>query len=115
MSKLPKCYTFADFWNKVTGYITDPKDLELIKKSYDYAEKKLFGKKRLTGDDAITHPLATAYILTSIKADAETLSAALLSDIISDEEAEKLSKEFGKEVISLVLGVSKINKLSFLK
>ncbi len=113
MSKLPKCYAFADFWNKVTGYITDPKDLELIKKAYDYASKKLFGKKRLTGDDAIVHPLATAYILTSINADAETLSAALLSDIISDEEASELSKEFGQEVISLVLGVSKINKLSF--
>ena len=113
MSKLPKCYTFEDFWKRVTTYITDSKDLELIKKAYDYANKKLFGKKRLNGDDAIVHPLATAYILTSINADPETLSAALLSDIINEEEANDLEKEFGKEVMSLVLGVSKINKLSF--
>ena len=112
MSKLPKNYTFADFWDRVTIYITDSKDLELIKKAYDYADKKLFGKKRLTGDAAITHPLATAYILTSIKANAETLSAALLSEIITETSSD-LEKEFGKEVISIVLGVNKINKLSF--
>ena len=111
MSKLPKCYTFEDFWKKVTTYINDPKDLELIKKAYDYADKKLLSKKRLNGDDAITHPLATAYILTSISADAETLSAALLCDNM--EEDTNLEKEFGKEVITLVKGVSKINKLSF--
>ena len=113
MGKFPKSVTAEEFKEKVKTYITDPKDLELIKKAYDYANKKLFGKKRLTGDDAISHPLTTAYILTSINADAETLSAALLSDIVTDEEAKSLEKEFGKEVIGLVKGVSKINKLSF--
>ncbi len=110
MSKYPKCESFEDLEKKLT-YITDDEDLKLIKKSFDFANNRLAGKKRLTGDAMITHPLATAYILTTIKADAETISAALLSDIITDDEFDVL--DFPKEVLSLVKGVSKINKLSF--
>lgn len=113
MSKQPKCESYEDLENKFKTYITDEKDIELIKKAYDYASKKLYGQKRLTGDDAITHPLGAAYILTSINADAATLSAALLCDITDDDNAIKLDEMFGKEVMSLVRGVSKINKLSF--
>ena len=45
MSKFPKSVTFEEFTEKVKTYINDPQDLELIKKAYDYANKKLFGKK----------------------------------------------------------------------
>ena len=113
MSKYSKCDSFKSLEEKIKTYITDEKDLELIKKSYDYANEKLFGEERLTGDAAITHPLNTAYILTTIKADAETLSAALLNGSIDESDEKEAEKIFGKEVISLVRGVSKINKLSF--
>ena len=113
MSKYHKCESYEDLENKFKTYITNEKDIELVKKAYDYASKKLAGQKRLTGEDAITHPLGSAYILTSINADAATLSAALLCDITDDDDAEKLDELFGKEVMFLVKGVSKINKLSF--
>jgi GTP pyrophosphokinase len=53
--------------------------------------------------------------LADIKMDAATISAALLHDILEDTlvTEQELVKEFGEEVVSLVKGVTKLNKYSF--
>lgn len=115
MSKKTINITIDELIDKFKEYNSDEKDIKLIRKAYDYAEKKHFGQKRITGDDYILHPLNVALILTEISADAECMAAALLHDTIEDSDATKEEIEllFGKEIALLVDGVTKINKINF--
>lgn len=107
-------YTLDDLLEKAKIYIKSDEDIELIKKAYLFASKAHAGQLRLTGDDYMLHPLNVALILTEIYADAQTLSAALLHDVINfaNVTIEKIEKEFGPEMKALVDGISRINKLS---
>lgn len=107
-------YTLDDLLEKAKVYIKSDEDIELIKKAYLFASKAHAGQLRLTGDDYMLHPLNVALILTEIYADAQTLSAALLHDVINfaNVTIEEIEKEFGPEMKSLVDGISRINKLS---
>lgn len=100
---------------KIKKYNTNQEDLKLIRKAYDYAKRKHFAQKRITGDDYITHPLNVALILTEINADAKAICAALLHDTIEDSDStkEEITEVFGEEVANLVEGVTKINKINF--
>ena len=68
--------------------------------------------KRLTGDNFIIHPLSVAYILTDLKADYATISAALLHEVMKDESVtkEELKDMFNLEIAELVDGVNKGEK-----
>ena len=81
--------TIEDLIEKVKTYNTNEKDIDLINRAFDYAYKKHFGQKRISGDDYITHPLNVAMILTDINADATCLAAALLHDTIEDSDSTK--------------------------
>ena len=107
--------TIDDLVKKFENYNNNEKDIKLIRDAYDYAEKKHFGQKRISGDDYILHPLNVALILTEISADAPCMAAALLHDTIEDSDAtrEEIEKLFGPEVALLVDGVTKINKINF--
>ncbi len=107
--------TIEDLIDKVREYNTNPDDIDLINRAFDYAYKKHFGQKRISGDDYITHPLNVAMILTDINADATCLAAALLHDTIEDSDStkEEVSSLFGEDVALLVDGVTKINRLHF--
>ncbi len=114
MKQKEDAYTLSDLLEKVNTYIKNEEDIELIKKAYNFAVKAHAGQLRLTGDDYILHPLNVAMILTEIYADAQTLSTALLHDVInfSDVTLEEIEEEFGSEMKELVDGISRINKLS---
>lgn len=107
--------TIDELIEKFKKYNNNEKDIDLIRRAYDYAEKKHFGQKRISGDDYILHPLNVALILTEISADAPCMAAALLHDTIEDSDAtkEEIEKLFGSEVALLVDGVTKINKINF--
>ena len=100
---------------KVSRYDDNEEDLKLIKDAYDYASKKHFSQKRITGDDYITHPLNVAWILTDVKADGKAISAALLHDTIEDSDSTfaEIENLFGRDVATIVDGVTKINRLNF--
>ncbi len=106
---------FEDLINKVGKYITNKEDLDLIEKAYHYAYDKHYGQKRLTGDDYIIHPLNVAYILAEIGADATTIEAALLHDVLEDcgDYSSEVKELFGMKVYELIEGLTKINKLNF--
>ena len=93
----------------------DEEDLAKVLKAFEYANEKHYGQKRLTGEDYINHPLEVAIILSTIKADYETICAGLLHDVLEDTETsyEDLEKTFGKVIANLVSGVTKINSISF--
>jgi len=100
---------------RVREYDDNLDDLDLIVRAYEYASRKHFGQKRISGDDYIQHPLNVALILTEINADCKCMAAAILHDTIEDSDSTKdeIIKLFGSEVALLVDGVTKINKLHF--
>lgn len=107
--------TIEDLINKVKEYDDNPDNLNLIRNAYDYAYKKHFSQKRITGDDYITHPLNVAWILTSVSADSEAITAALLHDTIEDSDStfEEIKNLFGENIAKIVDGVTKINRINF--
>lgn len=115
MSIKTQVITIDELLERVKVYNSNNDDLKLIKRAYDYASKKHFGQKRISGDDYIQHPLNVALILTEINADAYALSAALLHDTIEDSDSTKedIENEFGSVVALLVDGVTKINRINF--
>lgn len=115
MTKKNFSLTIEDIIGAVSNYITDKNELDNIRESYDYAAKKHFGQKRLTGEDYIEHPLNVAYILTEVNADYQTICAALLHDVMEDcgVDGEEIQKLFGEDIYVLVDGVTKINQLNF--
>ena len=107
--------SIEDLIEKVSNYDDNLEDLKLIRNAYEYASKKHFSQKRITGDDYITHPLNVAWILTDVKADGKAISAALLHDTIEDSDStfSEIEQLFGHEVATIVDGVTKINRLNF--
>lgn len=103
---------FNDLINKVSENF-DNDMIEVIKKAYNFAVDVHQDKKRLTGEDYITHPLNVAYILTNLNVDYITISAALLHETINhgDILKEELESEFGGTIADIVDTISKINKL----
>ena len=89
-----------------------PEDEALIQKAYDFGKKAHEGHTRYSGEPYFIHPSAVAHHLARLGMDAETISAALLHDAIEDAKAtpEEVEKEFGKEVLFLVEGVTKLGK-----
>ncbi|MDD2391500.1 MAG: bifunctional (p)ppGpp synthetase/guanosine-3',5'-bis(diphosphate) 3'-pyrophosphohydrolase [Bacilli bacterium] len=105
---------FKNLSKKLEDYLEES-ELKKIEQAFLFAADKHFGQKRLTGEDYINHPLNVAYILTDIFADSTTIQAAILHDTIEDTDAteEEVRTKFGDEVTSLVLGLTKINKLNY--
>ncbi len=86
--------------------------LEMVRQAYVLAERLHRGQKRSSGDDYITHPLAVSDILADMHADAETIAAGLLHDVVEDCEypPELIKEQFGLKVMKLVMGVTKLSK-----
>lgn len=86
---------------------------ELLDKAYAVAEKLHEGVLRKSGEPYITHPLAVATIAAEIGMDTTTLVAALLHDTVEDTDysLEELERDFGEEVMRLVDGVTKLDKV----
>jgi len=90
-------------------------DVASIKKAYEVAARMHEGQKRKSGDPYITHPLAVATILAELGMTAPTLCAALLHDTVEDTPytIEELRRDFGDEVVHLVDGVTKLDKVKY--
>ena len=87
----------------------------MVLKAYEYAKKAHANQKRASGEPYFIHPCAVADILMELGLDAATIAAALLHDVIEDTEAtaEDIKREFGDEVLDLVSGVTKLEKIVF--
>lgn len=89
-----------------------PEDIALVEKAYAFGQKAHEGHTRNSGEPYFIHPAATAQYLATLGMDAETITAGLLHDAIEDAKAtpEEVEREFGKEVLFLVEGVTKLGK-----
>ncbi|MES2023584.1 MAG: RelA/SpoT family protein [Patescibacteria group bacterium] len=92
-----------------------PKDKELIEKAYGFALKAHEGQLRNSGEPYFTHVFETAKNLSKFGMDAKTVAAGFLHDVLEDTKTpeKELEKEFGKEIVVLVNGVTKLGKLKY--
>ena len=91
-------------------------DEELLNKAYVFAMKAHGTQKRESGDPFFSHPVEVAGILTEFRFDHITIIAALLHDTVEDTDVtiDDIERIFGKDVASIVDGVTKISKLKLL-
>ena len=90
-------------------------DAEVLVKAYYYARDAHKGQKRASGEEYFTHPCAVAEILISLGMDYTTVASAFLHDVIEDTPAteDDIRREFGEEILTLVNGVTKLDKIEF--
>ncbi len=90
-------------------------DQIVLLKAYEYAKEAHENQKRASGEPYFIHPCAVAEILMDLGLDAATIAAALLHDVIEDTEctADDIKREFGDEILGLVSGVTKLEKIVF--
>ena len=100
--------------DRLKSYNTEA-DLGVVRKAYEFSAKVHEGQRRRSGEPYLQHPIAVAGVLTSLKSDVTAIVAALLHDTLEDTMAtpEELESEFGKDVVHLVDGVTKIGKITF--
>jgi guanosine-3',5'-bis(diphosphate) 3'-pyrophosphohydrolase len=98
---------------QASTYLPDDK-IALIRAAYEFAARAHQGQVRKTGEPYLEHPLNTAMILAEFHLDAETLAAALLHDVPEDcgVSLGEVEANFGIQVVKLVDGVTKLNKLT---
>jgi len=104
-----------DITSKIHSYHPTA-DTNLIEKAYVYSAKVHKGQVRLSGEPYLSHPLEVAGILANMKMDEVTIASGLLHDTAEDTlaELEDIEYLFGKEVATIVDGVTKISKIHFL-
>ena len=103
-----------DVLKKIENYYSE-EDGEFLKAAYSYAEQMHRGQKRASGEPYFSHPCAVAEILVELGMDMPSIAAAFLHDVVEDTPAteEDINRKFGKEIMTLVDGVTKLDKIHF--
>ncbi len=100
--------------NRLAEYL-NPSELKKIKEAYRFSDEMHLGQVRKSGEPYISHPIAVAEICADWKLDAQAIMAALLHDVMEDQDVKKdeLIERFGAPVAALVDGLSKLDKIEF--
>lgn len=100
---------------KIISKYLDDTEVERVREAYKLADEAHLGQFRSSGEPYITHPIAVTEICAGWKLDADSLMAALLHDVIEDQDVSKqeLAEKFGADVAEIVDGVSKLERLHF--
>ena len=90
-------------------------DKELIAKAFNFAVTAHSGQTRYSGEPYFNHVYETGKILAGLGVGATVVAAGLLHDVIEDTSTtpEQLEKEFNKEILFLVEGVTKLGTIRF--
>lgn len=107
-------HTYEDVENVFTQYIHNEKDLDLIRRSYEYAKEKHAGQFRKSGQPYIIHLIEVAYLVSSLHGGPITIASAFLHDTIEDCSITKddIAREFNLEIADIVFSLTKIKALS---
>ena len=101
---------------KVSYQTLTDEDKKLIRHAFDVAVDAHKEQRRKSGEAYIFHPIAVAKIVAQeIGLDATCIAAALLHDVVEDNEdytKEDIERLFGKTVARIVDGLTKISSLS---
>jgi GTP diphosphokinase / guanosine-3',5'-bis(diphosphate) 3'-diphosphatase len=106
--------SMTQLMTKLAEYLT-PSELKKVKEAYRFSDEKHLGQVRKSGEPYISHPIAVAEICADWKLDAQAIMAALLHDVMEDQDVKKeeLIERFGSPVATLVDGLSKLEKIEF--
>ncbi|MEZ4637014.1 MAG: GTP diphosphokinase [Caldilineaceae bacterium] len=87
--------------------------LDQLLRAYVVASHAHRTQMRKTGEPYILHPIEVTQILADLRLDVDTLTAALLHDVVEDSDitTEYLAKEFNDDVAELVDGVTKLKRI----
>lgn len=102
---------YADLKEAARKRCTDPQELEIIQKGFEFANEAHKGVRRRSGEPYILHPIAVAKIVVSnIGLGYKSIVAALLHDVVEDTDytVDDLRSLFGDKVATLVEGLTKI-------
>jgi guanosine-3',5'-bis(diphosphate) 3'-pyrophosphohydrolase len=90
-------------------------DIDMVRLAYDFAAKAHEGQTRKSGEPYIVHPLAAAFILAQMRIDVNLIIAALLHDVPEDTPItlDEIEKNFGKDIASMIKGITKLGKLKY--
>ncbi|SDS30435.1 GTP pyrophosphokinase [Formosa sp. Hel1_31_208] len=101
---------------KVSYQTLTKEDKKLIRHAFEVAVDAHNGQRRKSGEAYIFHPIAVAKIVASeIGLDATCIAAALLHDVVEDNEdytKDDIERLFGETVARIVDGLTKISSLS---
>lgn len=111
---VPPEEAFENLLASMSTYMPDEK-FDVIRKAYEFASSRHSQQRRHSGEPYISHPLAVAIILTELKLDISSITAAILHDVVEDTDTtlQDIEKSFGKTVAELVDGLTKISKIEF--
>ena len=90
-------------------------DRKLIRLAFNTSVDAHKNQRRKSGEPYVFHPISVAKIVASkIGLDATCIAAALLHDVIEDTDYDekKINEIFGKTISKIVVGLTKISKLS---
>ena len=90
-------------------------DVDLVTRAYNFSIEAHKDQKRYSGDPYTVHTTNVGYFLAEAGLDAQTVAAGLLHDTIEDAGvgAMDIEGQFGKEVLYLVEGVTKLGALRY--
>ena len=89
----------------------------LLEKAIDRAITAHRGHRRVSGEAYFLHLLAVAEILKDLNLDVNTITAAILHDVVEDTDVmlNDIQAEYGPEISRMVDGVTKMEKIGELQ
>ena len=95
------------------GATSERLDADLLVRAYRFSEQAHAGQKRHSGDDYVLHCVEVAKILADLQLDTVTVASGLIHDVVEDTRftLADVEREFGKEVATIVEGLTKISSL----
>jgi guanosine-3',5'-bis(diphosphate) 3'-pyrophosphohydrolase len=90
-------------------------DLDILRRAYVFSAVEHKGQVRASGEPYLVHPLEVALILADMRMDPICVAVGLLHDVLEDTltTPERLQEYFGKDVLHIVEGVTKISKIPY--
>lgn len=100
------------FFEQVNKYLS-AEDRICVQEAFALARRE-HGEQRRKSGELFYAPLTVAYYISEYLLDAPTLIAALLHDVAEDTRVtiEEIEAQFGKEVATLVDGVTKLKDVT---
>jgi RelA/SpoT family (p)ppGpp synthetase len=98
----------------MTDFNYSESEIKLVEKAVDFATEKHDKQLRKSGEPYIIHPIAVAILLVELYLDTNSISAAILHDVLEDTECteEEIKKQFNDDVAQLVVLVTKVSNIS---
>lgn len=91
-------------------------DEGLVTRAFEAAQRAHAAQMRKSGEPYLVHPVRVAHSIAQLGLDSPSVAAGLLHDSVEDSEITvfELTEQFGREVATIVDGVTKLGKVPYL-